>query len=111
MPNMHPEIKAALNKANQKYPAPDAVTLQSAEKLLHYIDDINLERTGKFTPTPSQSLFVVWNVEDWEFHMECTRNGSVLYTFSQAGIEKASGSYPVDEFIPQLERYLLLGVA
>jgi hypothetical protein len=108
---MHPEIKAALSKANQKYAAPDAIALQSAEKLLHYIDDVNLERTGKFTPTPVQSLFVLWNVEDWEFHMECIRNGSVLYTFSQAGIEKASGSYPVDEFIPQLEQYLLIGVA
>ena len=108
---MHPEIEAALTVVSKKYPAPNAITLQSAEKLLNYIEDINLERTGKFVPTASQSLYMLWSVEDWEFHMECIKNGSILYNFRKGGNEEASGSYPVDKFIAQLERYLLIGVA
>jgi hypothetical protein len=107
---MHPEIKAALTKADKKYPAPGAITLRNAEKLLNYIEDINLERPGKFMPTPSQSLYILWSVEDWEFHMECIKNGSILYMFCKDGCEKARGTYPVDKFIPQLERYLLMGI-
>ena len=107
---MHPEIKAALTKVDKTHPAPNAIALKSSEKLLHYIEDINLERTGKFEPTPSQSLYILWNVQDWEFHMECIKNGSILYMFCKDGCEKARGSYSVDEFIPQLERYLLMGV-
>jgi hypothetical protein len=107
---MHPEIKAALTNSEQ-YPAPTDVTLQSAEKLLNYIEDINLERTGKITPTPSQSLFVKWNVEDWEFYMECIKNGRIRYIFRKGGHEEVSGNDPVEKFIPQLERYLLIGVA
>jgi hypothetical protein len=107
---MHPEIEAALTKVDQEHPIPNAITLQTAEKLLNYMEDINLERTGKFVPTPSQGLYILWSVEDWEFHMECIKNGRILYTFRKGGFEEASGSYSVDEFIPQLERYLLKGV-
>jgi hypothetical protein len=108
---MHPEIESALVNASYKYPALSAITLKNAEKLMNYIDDINLERPERFMPTPAQSLYILWSVEDWEFHMECVKNGSILYTFRKGGLEEASGNYSVDEFIPQLERYLLLGIA
>ena len=107
---MHPEIQAALTQVSKKYPAPNAITLRSAEKLLNYIEDINLERTGQFVPTASQSLYMLWSVEDWEFHMECIKNGSILFTFRKGGNEEAHGSYPVDKFIAQLEMYLLKGM-
>src|SRR5258708_37204074 len=107
---MHPEIQAALTGAEYNFPAPNAITLQNAEKLLNYIEDINLERTSRCMPTPSQSLYILWSVEDWEFHMECIKNGRVLYTFRKGGREEAKGSYLLDQFIPQLERYLLIGI-
>ena len=107
--NMHPEIEEALNNAGPEFHIPNAITLKNAEKLLNYIEDINLERTGKFEPTPADSLYMLWNVDDWEFHIECLKNGKILYTFRKGGYEKASGSYPLDKFIPQLERYLLIG--
>ncbi len=109
--SMHPEIEAALTNVSKKYPVPNAIALQNAEKLLNYIGDINLERTGQFVPTASQSLYMLWSVDDWEFHMECIKNGSIHYTFRKGGNEEASGSYPVDEFIAHLEKYLLMGVA
>jgi hypothetical protein len=108
---MHPEIEAALTVAEHSFPVLSAITLQNAEKLLNYIEDINLERTGKFVPTPSQSLYILWNVEDWEFHIECIKNGSIVYTFCKDGNEEVSGADSLDQFIPQLERYLLKGVA
>jgi hypothetical protein len=108
---MHPEIEAALTETEYHYPAPNAITLQNAEKLLNYIEDINLENTSRFLPTPSQSLYILWSVEDWEFHMECVKNGSILYTFRKAGHEEARGAYPLDQFLSQLERYLLIGMA
>jgi hypothetical protein len=104
---MHPEIEAAITNAEQDYPALNAITLQNAEKLLNYIEDLNLERKGIFMPTPAQSLYILWNVNNWEFHMECVKTGTVIYTFSKGGDEEVSGSKPVDEFITQLERYLL----
>jgi hypothetical protein len=107
---MHPEIKAALSCTCKKYPAPNTVALQSAEKLLNYIEDINLERSGKFVPTATESLYMLWNVEDWEFHMECAKNGRVIYNFCKSGNERASGSQPVDKFINYLQGYLLMGV-
>jgi len=105
---MGSKTETFFTKADREYPYPNAVTLQSAEKLLQYIQDINLEGPGKFLPTPSDSLYLLWNVEDWEFHIECIKNGNIIYTFSKDGRKEASGSYPVDEFIPQLEKYLLL---
>ena len=107
---MHPVIAAVLSETEYDFPAPNAITLQNAEKLLNYIEDINLERTSRLVPTPSQSLYILWSVEDWEFHMECLKTGSILYTFSKRGHEEARGSYPLDQFLPQLERYLLMGV-
>ena len=107
---MHPQIVAALTEVDQHYPVPNAITLQNSEKVLNYIEDINLERPGRFIPTPAQSLYLLWSVDDWEFHIECIKNGNVVYKFCQAGSEKASGNYMIDEFISQLEKYLLLGV-
>lgn len=107
---MHPQIEAVLTKVSREYPIPNAVTLRNAERLLNYIDDINVDRPRKFEPTPSQSLYILWNVEDWEFHIECIKNGRVIYFFCKDGYEEASGSDSVDEFIPQLEKYLLKGV-
>lgn len=107
---MHPQIEAALTTANHKYPVPSAIALKNAERLLNYIEDLNLQRPGKFVPTQSQSFYILWSVEDWEFHMECIKTGRIIYIFSKAGHEEASGSYPVDEFISQLERYLLIGM-
>ncbi len=108
---MHPEIEAALTNVDHEYPTLTDITLTNAEKLLNYIEDINLERPERFVPTPSQSLYILWSVEDWEFHMECIKNGSILYTFRKGGFEEASGNNTVEDFIPQLERYLLLGMA
>jgi len=36
---MHPEIEAALTNVSKKYPVPNAIALQNAEKLLNYIGD------------------------------------------------------------------------
>ena len=105
---MGSKIETFFTKADREYPYPNAVALQSAERLLNYIHDINLEGPGKFVPTPSDSLYLLWNVEKWEFHIECIKNGTILYTFSKGGRKEVSGSYPVDEFIPLLEKYLLL---
>jgi len=105
---MGSKIEAFFTKADREYPYPNAVALQNAERLLNYIQDINLEGPDKFVPTPSDSLYLLWSVEEWQFHIECIKNGSILYTFSRGGHKEASGSYTLDEFIPQLEKYLLL---
>jgi hypothetical protein len=104
---MHAEIKAVLNDLNRAYPAPNTVTLQSAEMVLNYIEDINLERTNKFELTPAESLYLLWTVENWEFHIECLSNGCILYTFRKGGYRKCYGSISINEFIPLLENYLL----
>jgi len=105
----HPEIEEILNSTGPEF-APNAMMLQNAEKLLNYIDDINLERTGKFEATPAESLYLLWNAEDLEFHFECLKNGKILYTFRKGGYGKASGSNTIDEFIPTLESYLLISI-
>jgi hypothetical protein len=100
-----------LKRVGRKKQTPSATTLRSAEKLLNYIKDINLERPGNFLPTPAKSLYILWSVQDWEFHMECIKNGRIIYMFCKNGFEKARGSDPVDKFIPQLEKYLIEGVS
>jgi hypothetical protein len=105
---MHPEIEAVLKRVGRKKQTPSATTLRSAEQLLNYI---NLERPGNFLPTPAKSLYILWSVQDWEFHMECIKNGRIIYMFCKNGFEKARGSDPVDKFIPQLEKYLIEGVS
>jgi hypothetical protein len=106
----HPEIEEILNSTGPEFFTPNAMMLQNAEKLLNYIDDINLERTGKFETTPAESLYLLWNAENLEFHFECLKNGRILYTFRKSGYGKASGSSTIDEFIPMLENYLLISI-
>jgi len=106
----HPEIEEILNSIQPEVFIPNAMMLQNAEQLLNYIDDINLERTGKFELTPADSLYLLWTAEDIEFHFECLENGMILYTFRKGGYWKASGSSAIDEFIPMLEDYLLTSI-
>ena len=109
---MHPEIAAALivRKVYNELPILNSVTIQSAEKLLHYIEDINLERKGKFVPTISKSLYMLWSVKGWEFHMECVQNGSILFSFCKDGKEAVKGLNTIDDFIKKLEGFLLRSV-
>ena len=105
---MHPDIIAALSKINKERPNP--IALQNAEKLLHYMEDINVKRMVKFEPTKTEGLYILWSVANWEFQMECLKNGRIVYKFRKGGHEEAHGSYSVDKFIPQLEKYLLIGM-
>jgi hypothetical protein len=105
---MHPQITAALNTANPYNPKPNDIAQHNAEKVLYYIEDINLERRMRFKPTASGSLFIGWNIGDWEYEMECAKNGYIIYTFTKEGYEKASGCVLYDDFIPQFEKFLLM---
>ncbi len=107
---IHPEIIAALTELDQYYSAPNAITLYNTEKLLNYIEDINLEKPNRFIPTPAQSLYLLRSIDDWELPIECKKNGPILYTFCKSGLEKAWGNYSLNKFIPQLEKYLLSGL-
>ena len=107
---MHPEIQEILNNSDWEYPVPSPLVLQNAERILNYMDDIYTERTEKFEHTPAESLYIMWNVEDLEFHIECLKNGRILYTFRKNGQGKAFGSDTISQFIPRLERYLLAGI-
>ncbi len=93
-----------------EHPIPDVITLLNAEKLLNYMADINIEKARRFEPTSTEGLYILWSVEDLEFQMECVKSGNILFKFRKAGREEASGSYGVDEFIPQLEKYLLRSI-
>ena len=106
---MHPEIEEILNSANLDFLMPK-VMLLNAERLLNYFDDINVERTGKFEPTPAESLYIVWNVEQLEFHIECLMNGNILYTFRKNGLGKATGCSNADQFMELLQQYLLVSI-
>jgi hypothetical protein len=108
---MHPEIKAILNYSGKGYPILNTVTLQNADRILNYIDDINLERTTKFELTVADSLYLLWNVANWEFHIECLKGGRILYTFRKGTVGKSCGSMPIDEFIIHLQKYLLAAFA
>ena len=106
---MHAEIEAVLNNPEREFFTLNDVTLQNAEKLLNYIEDINLERKGKFELTPAESLYLLWTIGDWDLHIECLKNGRILYTFRHGGYGRAWGSCIFDEFVPYLERFLLTG--
>lgn len=106
----HPEIEEILNGSGPEFFTPNAVMLQSVETVLNYLDDLNLPRTGKFEPTPADSLYLLWEVENLEFHFECLKNGRILYTFRKGGFGKTSGFSTIDAFIPMLENYLLLSI-
>ncbi len=105
---MHPHITAVLNSANPYTPAPNVIAQSSAEKVLNYIEDINLEKNIRFRPTLAGSLFLAWIIGDWEYDMECVKNGYIIYTFTKGGYQKASGCELFDDFIPQFEKYLLM---
>ena len=105
---MHSEIEILLNDLPAEFGFPDAIVLQNAEKLLDYMEDINLERNEQFVFTPAESLYVSYNVGDWEFHMECIRNGKILYTFRKDQYSIDFGSCHIDRFLPKLEKYLLM---
>jgi hypothetical protein len=105
---MHPQITAVLNRVSPYNPKPNDIAQYNAEKVLNYIDDINLEKNLRFKPTPSGSLLIGWKVGDWEFQMECVKNGYIIYSFIKGEYEKGSGCELFDDFIPQFEKYLLM---
>jgi len=105
---MHPQIAAIVNSAAPYRPAPDYISQYNAEKVLTYIDDLNLERDIRFRSTQAGSLFMAWTLGDWEYDMECVKNGYIVYMFTKNGYEKASGCELFDDFIPQFEKYLLM---
>jgi hypothetical protein len=105
---MHPQITAVLNRVNPYIPETSDIARDNAEKVLNYIEDINLERNVMFKPTSSGSLAVAWKIGDWEYQMECMKNGYIIYTFTKCEYEKASGCVLFDDFIPQFEKFLLM---
>ena len=105
---MHPQITAVLSRSNPYSPKPNDIARDNAEKVLNYIEDINLERNVSFRPTPAGSLSIAWKIGDWEYYMECVKNGYIIYSFTKCGYEKASGCELFDDFIPQFEKYLLM---
>jgi hypothetical protein len=107
---MHPEIEEILNNLDPEYPVPDGLVLQNAERILNYMDDINVERTSKFEHTPAESLYILWEVEGMEFHIECLKNGRILYTFRKTEYYRSHGADLIEQFIPRLESYLLAGM-
>lgn len=107
---MHPELEDILLNLDTDVAAPGSVVLKNAEALLNYMDDIYVERTGRFEYTPAESLYIRWNVEGLEFHIECLKNGLVFYTFRQGDTCKAFGRESISDFIPQLQRHLLAGM-
>lgn len=107
---MHPEIEEIIMNFNFENQLPEAFVLQNAEQILNYMDDINIERTSKFEYTAAESLYILWNVEGLEFHMECLKNGLILYTFRNRAFGNVFGTDPISRFIPRLESYLLAGI-
>jgi hypothetical protein len=107
---MHPEIEAVLKNAGNEDNALNPIAIANAEKLLNYIEDINLQRKGRFELTPADSLYLLWQIDKMEIHIECLSNGKVSYTFRNKGRSHSSGISSVYEFIYLLERYLLTGI-
>jgi hypothetical protein len=107
---MHIEIENILNNLDLEYPIPGAVMLQNAERILNYMDDIYLERTARFEHTAAESLYIMWKLEGLEFHIECLKNGFILYTFRKGASGKAFGSDSINKFMLRLENYLLAGI-
>ncbi|HZY38930.1 MAG TPA: hypothetical protein VFE53_19855 [Mucilaginibacter sp.] len=108
---MHPEIDEILNNLDLEYPAPSLAVLNNAARILNYMDDIYVERRGKFEHTAAESLYIMWALEGLEFHIECLKNGNILYTFRKGRIGKLYGSATINEFMPLLQGYLLAGIA
>ncbi len=105
---MHPQITAVLSKAYPYNLMPNDIAQDNAEKVLNYIEDINLERNVVFRPTLWGSLSIAWKIGDWEYQMECVKNGYIIYSFTKCEYEKAGGCELFDDFIPQFEKYLLM---
>lgn len=107
---MHPEIEEIIMNFDFENPLPEAFVLQNAERILNYMDDINLQRTSKFKYTPAESFYILWEVEGLEFHIECLKNGLILYTFRNKAFGNVFGTETISQFIPRLESYLLAGM-
>jgi hypothetical protein len=107
---MHPEIDDILNNLDLEYPVPSPTVLANAARILNYMDDIYVERRGKFEHTPAESLYIMWSVEGLDLHIECLKNGLILYTFRKGNVGKRYGSGTIDEFMPLLQSYLLAGI-
>ncbi len=110
---MHPEIKNILNNLDPEYPFPAPAVLRNAERIINYTwMTFILERTGKFEHTPAESPFYISGAwKGLEFpHIECLKNGRILYTFRKGVSGKAFGSVAINQFMLRLENYLLAGI-
>jgi hypothetical protein len=105
---MQAQITHVLNGVNTLELTPSDIVRNNAEKVLIYIEDINLEHNVRFSHSPYGALSIGWKIGDWEYQMECVKNGYIIYTFTKGEYEKASGCELFDDFIPQFEKYLLM---
>jgi len=107
---MHIEIQEIMRNAHPQLPIPNMHVLGNADILLNYFDDINVQRKSRFEKTAAESLYILWEVENLECHIECLPTGEILYTFRKDGIGKAHGRRRIIEFIIQMEQYLLMSI-
>lgn len=107
---MHPEIDDIVNNLDLEYPVPMPVVLKNAERILNYMDDIYVERRGRFEHTPAESLYINWALEGLDLHIECLKNGDIMYTFRKGKTGKQYGTATIGEFMPLLQSYLLAGI-
>jgi hypothetical protein len=108
---MHPEIDDILNNLDLDYPVPSPVVLSNAARILTYMDDIYVERIGKFEHTPADSLYIRWQVEGLEFHIECLKTGLIAYTFRKGKPGTRFGSATINSFMQLMQYYLLAGIS
>jgi hypothetical protein len=52
----------------------------------------------------------MWNLEGLEFHIECLKNGAILYTFRKGKLGKMYGTANIDYFLLLIRNYLLAGI-
>lgn len=107
---MRTEFEEILSNVEPGFFIPSDVILQNVRKVCSYISDINFGKNRKFELTSAETLYILWEVDDLEFHIEFLANGTILYTYRKCGYGKASGLTPADAFLPILQDHLMQGI-
>lgn len=103
---MHPEIETALSRGFEGFPEPGEIAQNNAVKLIEYIMSKGLYDKTVLNTTWSGGLSVYLTVNEWQFHMQSTNDGSICYVLWKGRQQCDDGCDPCDEYLPKLAYYL-----
>jgi len=100
------QIEAAIEQGLEGSLQPNDVAKNNAERLINFISHRGLYEEHMLNLTWTGGLSIFLTRKEWQFHMQATNEGRIVYILFKGKKQLDCGSLVCDEYIPVLIYYL-----